>query len=204
MAGMLPGVETARRRRVHQSAASGTSTRYFGSSSTSFCDMSHGSLRRYSIPLHATTQEPLHLNSLQRNHIRHSCVGENEKLDKAAREAKERLDERLNALWKSDNKWASNRRLQSINSDSTRPLDRGNVPTEMVRLKKSASKRLNWAKLSWKSSEQEECAVCLEQFKIGETLKHLPCAHRFHSKCLVPWLDTNAHCPCCRMRISIE
>lgn len=68
----------------------------------------------------------------------------------------------------------------------------------------SGSRKLKrWTKiLSWKGSDEEdECPVCLERLRVGETLVHLPCAHRFHSGCLVPWLENNAHCPCCRMGI---
>lgn len=74
--------------------------------------------------------------------------------------------------------------------------------TQVFGSKKSGSKRFSWSKLSWKACEQEECAICLERFKVGDTLVHLPCAHRFHARCLLPWLGTNAHnCPCCRMQI---
>ena len=69
--------------------------------------------------------------------------------------------------------------------------------------KKSGGSRrfMKWARLSWKSSEQEECAICLEGFREGQSLVHLPCAHKFHNGCLLPWLETNAYCPCCRMGI---
>jgi hypothetical protein len=77
----------------------------------------------------------------------------------------------------------------------------GELHTEVYGSKKGGSRRFSWSKLSWKASEQDECAVCLEQFKAGETLAHLPCDHRFHVRCLVPWLENNAHCPCCRMGI---
>lgn len=75
------------------------------------------------------------------------------------------------------------------------------LQTEVFGLKKSGSKKFKWGKLSWKSLEQEECAICLEHYKEGETLMHLPCAHRYHSRCLVPWLEKNQHCPCCRMEL---
>lgn len=79
-------------------------------------------------------------------------------------------------------------------------MESRDLQTEVFGMKKSRSKRLiSWGKLSWKSSEQDECAVCLEQYKLGDKLMHLPCAHRFHSRCLIPWLDKNQHCPCCRM-----
>ena len=78
------------------------------------------------------------------------------------------------------------------------------LQTEVFGLKKSGSRRFNWAKLRWKPTDQDECAICLEQFKVGETLVNLPCAHRFHTKCLTPWLETNSQCPCCRMGIWID
>lgn len=74
---------------------------------------------------------------------------------------------------------------------------------EVFGLKKSGSKRFNWGKmgLNWKSSDQDECSVCLDKFKVGEKLARLPCAHRFHSVCSLPWLESHAHCPCCRMSV---
>lgn len=77
----------------------------------------------------------------------------------------------------------------------------GDLQIEVFGLKKSGSKRFSWGKLGWKASDQDECAVCLDHFKAGQTLMHLPCAHRFHSRCLAPWLENNAHCPCCRMGV---
>ncbi|KAL8497749.1 hypothetical protein ACS0TY_021181 [Phlomoides rotata] len=57
--------------------------------------------------------------------------------------------------------------------------------------------------MGWKWCEQEECVVLLDEFKRGEgdNLMQFGCGHRFHSKCLVPWLDGNAHFPCCRIPI---
>jgi hypothetical protein len=75
---------------------------------------------------------------------------------------------------------------------------------EVYGTKRSGSKRFNWAKLSWKAADQDECTICLDRFKSGETLVHLPCAHRYHPRCLVPWLENNGHCPCCRMEIRVE
>ncbi|KAI4377305.1 hypothetical protein MLD38_014957 [Melastoma candidum] len=53
----------------------------------------------------------------------------------------------------------------------------------------------------WNSTEQDECAVCIERFRIGENLVNLRCEHKFHTRCLVPWLENNNHCPCCRTDI---
>ncbi|EPS73395.1 hypothetical protein M569_01359 [Genlisea aurea] len=92
------------------------------------------------------------------------------RLDTAAREAKRRLDQRLQVQPQS----------RSYNNGGWRQLS--NVGS------------------SWNSSEQDSCAVCLEQFDGYGALMQLPCGHRFHAHCLRPWLDTNADCPCCRMK----
>ncbi|KAK1549714.1 hypothetical protein Q3G72_006634 [Acer saccharum] len=176
MAGMLPGVECARRRRFHKSGDSPSMAN------------SHVSTRRSSFCLYTSNHESHHTsisNSLQRSIINHTY--QDEKLGGLAREAKERLDERL----------GTQRKISETES-----VD-GRLHTEVFGWKKSGgSKRFSWSKLSWKSSEQEECAICLERFKVGDTLVHLPCAHGFHARCLVPWLQGNTQCPCCRKEIA--
>lgn len=37
-------------------------------------------------------------------------------------------------------------------------------------------------------SEDAECRVCLSQFKRNETLRTLPCLHRFHRNCIDNWI----------------
>ncbi|KAK8644246.1 hypothetical protein V6N13_123557 [Hibiscus sabdariffa] len=44
-----------------------------------------------------------------------------------------------------------------------------------------------------------DCAVCLEDFKIGEKCRLLPlCKHSFHAECVDSWLLRNPICPVCR------
>ncbi|KAG8485848.1 hypothetical protein CXB51_019200 [Gossypium anomalum] len=124
---------------------------------------------------------------------------QDDKLGGVAREAKERLDERLRSQRKSEPKRHSNK--EGMKCVDGKSLVQGELRTEVFGSKKSASKRFSWAKLNWKASDQDECAICLERFKVDESLVHPPCAHRFHSRCLVPWLENHAHCPCCRMGI---
>lgn len=97
-----------------------------------------------------------------------------------------------------------NKSKESLRIVDGRAMVVGELQTEVFGSKRSGSKRFSWGKLSWKASDQVECAICLEGFKAGESLVHLPCAHRFHSRCLMPWLETNAHCPCCRMGIFVS
>ena len=37
-------------------------------------------------------------------------------------------------------------------------------------------------------SEDTECRVCLSQFEPNETLRTLPCLHRFHRNCIDKWI----------------
>ncbi|CDP10512.1 unnamed protein product [Coffea canephora] len=193
MAGMLPGVEVARRRRFHQSGG------WLDSSSAS--PSGHCSTRRSSFCLYVSNHEsPL---SSSTSIVPRSSISQaycDQKLNDAAREAKQRLDGRLRAQWKSETKRGHSGRQRSRQSEN-RPTEVRELQTEVSGVKKSGSKRFSWVKLSWKSSEQDECAVCLEEFRAEEKLMQLACAHRFHSGCLVPWLENNAHCPCCRTEI---
>ncbi|GLT29632.1 hypothetical protein SLA2020_044860 [Shorea laevis] len=192
MAGMLPGVECARRRRFHQSCG--------GSDSPSL--VLHGRTRRSSFCLYTSKSETHHTSvSTQHRNILNQGY-QDEKLGGAAREAKERLDERLGTR-KSEPKRHESREIFQYSDGRSMALSE--LQTEVFgSRKKNGSKMFSWAKLGWKASDQDECVVCLDRFKVGETLVHLPCAHRFHSRCLVPWLETNAYCPYCRMEIFSE
>lgn len=48
------------------------------------------------------------------------------------------------------------------------------------------------------SSHRTACAICLEQFQIGDTVRTIPCFHTFHTSCIDPWLQKKAICPICK------
>uniref|UniRef100_A0ACD5X1V0 Uncharacterized protein n=1 Tax=Avena sativa TaxID=4498 RepID=A0ACD5X1V0_AVESA len=48
------------------------------------------------------------------------------------------------------------------------------------------------------------CAVCLAEFRDGETLRLLPrCAHAFHRGCIDTWLRAHVNCPLCRAPVKV-
>ncbi|XP_022143236.1 E3 ubiquitin-protein ligase EL5 [Momordica charantia] len=190
MAGMLPGVECARRRRFHQSITSSDSP------STA---AKLGSTRRPSFCLY-TSNRDFHLTSSSTQQRSWSNQAfQNDKLGEIAREAKERLDERLKTRRRPETETV--RKSRSKREEEVRSKG-SEKEGEMTKGKEEERKKklMSWGK--WKAWEQKECAVCLEGFRGGEPVVHLPCAHKFHSSCLVPWLQTNSHCPSCRFPIS--
>lgn len=54
------------------------------------------------------------------------------------------------------------------------------------------------------SDETLECAICLHEFEVSQTIKILPCnkKHFFHNKCIDKWLSHNKACPTCRQEVS--
>ncbi|KAA0199765.1 E3 ubiquitin-protein ligase RNF12-B [Fasciolopsis buskii] len=43
-----------------------------------------------------------------------------------------------------------------------------------------------------------ECEVCLSEYRDKDRLRHLPCGHAFHSKCIDVWFAQSSTCPKCR------
>ena len=51
----------------------------------------------------------------------------------------------------------------------------------------------------------ENCSVCQDRMKEGESIRTLECDHRFHSQCVDPWLLTRSTlCPSCRHDIRTD
>lgn len=51
--------------------------------------------------------------------------------------------------------------------------------------------------------QEEQCSICLNNYKEDETMRLLPCdkRHHFHKECVDEWLILNATCPICRARV---
>ncbi|KAK1359838.1 receptor homology region, transmembrane domain- and RING domain-containing protein 1-like [Heracleum sosnowskyi] len=52
---------------------------------------------------------------------------------------------------------------------------------------------------------ENTCAICLQDFKDGDSLKILPCQHKFHANCVGSWLTKwNTFCPVCKYDLKTE
>lgn len=51
---------------------------------------------------------------------------------------------------------------------------------------------------------QLQCAVCLEECDVGDEVKEMPCKHKFHSSCIVTWLELHSTCPVCRYQLPAD
>lgn len=52
---------------------------------------------------------------------------------------------------------------------------------------------------------ENACAVCIEEFEShapDDEVLILPCRHKFHADCIIPWLtERQAHCPLCKFDV---
>jgi hypothetical protein len=52
-----------------------------------------------------------------------------------------------------------------------------------------------------KHNNNNECSVCIHEYKIGEFKRKLICGHEYHKKCIDKWLKDCITCPICRKEI---
>ena len=49
-----------------------------------------------------------------------------------------------------------------------------------------------------------QCSVCLDDFEMGAEAKQMPCKHKFHSGCILPWLELHSSCPVCMFQLPAD
>ncbi|WAQ97044.1 RN181-like protein [Mya arenaria] len=54
------------------------------------------------------------------------------------------------------------------------------------------------------AAEEKKCPVCIGLFDEEDEVKELPCGHRFHSPCILPWLQKVNSCPLCRHELPTD
>jgi hypothetical protein len=51
------------------------------------------------------------------------------------------------------------------------------------------------------SDEDSKCLVCYCDYEEGETVKTLPCFHKYHKQCIEEWFKVQNFCPFCRHEV---
>ncbi|KAF2538293.1 hypothetical protein F2Q68_00023096 [Brassica cretica] len=69
---------------------------------------------------------------------------------------------------------------------------------------RSFIKDLPMVQLDVEKDEGAVCAVCKDEMDIGTEAVGLPCDHKYHTECIVPWLKTRNTCPVCRYELPTD
>mmetsp|Transcript_28973 Transcript_28973/g.46861 ORF Transcript_28973/g.46861 Transcript_28973/m.46861 type:complete len:185 (+) Transcript_28973:785-1339(+) len=48
------------------------------------------------------------------------------------------------------------------------------------------------------ASKKQLCPVCVEELRLHQDVRKMPCKHIFHEDCLLSWLTKHNTCPMCR------
>ena len=79
----------------------------------------------------------------------------------------------------------------------------GNPPAAKNAIEKLKKYKINEEKIK-EFGFENSCAVCKDEFNIGEECLSMPCNHYFHGNCLLPWLKERNSCPVCRYELPTD
>ena len=57
------------------------------------------------------------------------------------------------------------------------------------------------SKIADESLIDENCAICMSKFDVGENITNLECKHTLHTDCIAEWVKYKSECPVCRSDI---
>ncbi|CAL9084320.1 unnamed protein product [Musa textilis] len=166
---MLPGVELARKRRVHHRHEVGTPPNLPSSARLPFSDR---------LPAAAMDEQTL--------------------------AARLRLEEKLRGLMGHPT---------AVSLSSSPPSTRFHRSSVHLVLLSAHFSILRWIRntqlprqsnsvaLQRTGSRADLCAVCLDEVQAKQRVTRLPCSHKYHTECVLPWLAAHSHCPCCRSQV---
>ena len=83
------------------------------------------------------------------------------------------------------------------------PNKYGNPPAAKKAVEKLKKYKINEEKIK-EFGFENSCAVCKDEFNIGEECLSMPCNHYFHGNCLLPWLKERNSCPVCRYELPTD
>ncbi|KAF5208013.1 E3 ubiquitin ligase big brother-like [Thalictrum thalictroides] len=165
MAGMLPGVELARRRRTNHHHHH----HQFEFTSRKSTTVHH----------HQKLGEPIPSSSM----------------DETALMARKRLEHKLRGF-------SSAPSSRSRWSKESLKGDKSFNPVAYVKETHSGKRQgKQTVQLDRRNSQRQVCSICLEDLQAQQQVMNLPCCHRYHSDCLLPWLSAHSHCPYCRTNV---
>ncbi|GLJ43951.1 hypothetical protein SUGI_0916240 [Cryptomeria japonica] len=90
----------------------------------------------------------------------------------------------------------------------SRQLTSGEVETVLQKIKREVYTPLSENSEEGNKEKEESdpiphtCSICLEDFSAEQQLLCLPCKHKFHSECLMPWIKRKGQCPVCRLDLT--
>ena len=79
----------------------------------------------------------------------------------------------------------------------------GNPPASKKAVENLKKYKINEEKIK-EFGFENSCAVCKDEFNIGEECLSMPCNHYFHGDCLIPWLKERNSCPICRYELPTD